>query len=287
MGKRRLLRVKAAGLSAAEDAALSSKSASGGVASGGGIAKKKVRFDGVSGLGGIGKATIVSRGKRKRAEQRARVGKKNAFIEAELARLEEEASKRRATASAQREQEKRSKGINLALSKMSALSDALVDLVDDDAQDASSDPEGKDAAKTQPAQKVLHAKARRKLVTAESAHTENVLQHPAFKADPMDALRQHLLSTVGEDPTEVPGALQEGKGTRRKRKQQAKSKANDVSARTSRAKGRAFNSETSAARKMEKASHAEKAKRRNRSGIAKPNGDRPSLGRIGEKRPKI
>lgn len=44
----------------------------------------------------------------------------------------------------------------------------------------------------------ITAKRRQKLVADETAHLQEVLQHPAFVADPFAALAEHLKNTVSE-----------------------------------------------------------------------------------------
>ena len=43
----------------------------------------------------------------------------------------------------------------------------------------------------------MSSKKRQKLVAAETAHMQQVLEHPAFVADPFAALQEHLQNTVG------------------------------------------------------------------------------------------
>ena len=46
----------------------------------------------------------------------------------------------------------------------------------------------------------LSNKKRLKLVAEETQHLRDVLEHPAFVADPLAALREHLKNTVAPKP---------------------------------------------------------------------------------------
>lgn len=153
---------------------------------------------GVSRLGGIGKESVMSRGKRKRTEKRARVEQKKDFIDTELRRLEAETELRRAALAAKAP----SAAAGPALAEMSRLAAALAC-----GGEGGGDGGRASVAKERPVQKVVHEKARRRILAEEAAQVKNVIEHPSFQADPMEALRQHLMNTVDEDPLAIPSAL--------------------------------------------------------------------------------
>lgn len=222
-------------------------------------------------LGVIGKASAVSRGKRKRSEKRARVESKHEFIDAELKRLEAEAAARRAAIVAK----KRGAENGPALAFMETLRDNLE--LEEGAADAQAG-----ASKGLPVQKIVHEKQRRKILADETVQVKGVIEHPSYQANPMEALRQHLMNGLDEDPLAVPAPLVTGDGGK-KRKQELKATSQPLrravsSRKTSRP------AEASARRREAKSEMAAKA-RRNRLGVSK--GHSVSRGRIGEKRPKI
>jgi hypothetical protein len=240
---------------------------------------------GVARIGTIGKESVMSRGKRKRFEKREHVQRKNAFIEDELARLEAAAVVRRnalASSGAQRR-----KDTTPVLTSMSALADA-VDAVGRAEQAV--DTEGK---AERPAQKVVHEKARRRILADESVQVQNVIEHPSFQADPMEALRQHLMNTVGEDPLAVPAALDTGvkKPRRRKPANTARHVVGPVPLSSRGRSQTAVEAEDAAQRRTDKAQLDVQMRSKVKKAAAVLAGpgrvQKPGRGRIGEKRPKI
>lgn len=226
----------------------------------------------VAKLGGIGKASAVSRGKRKRSEKRAQVEAKNEFINAELKRLEADAAARREAIAAN----KRGAECGPALALMGAIGEGLEATETPPASgrgDKSIDP---------PAQKIVHERQRRRILAQETLQVRNVVEHPSFQANPMEALRQHLMNCVGEDPLAVPAPLSAGNNGK-KRKPAVDPKSRTVRPTVSSRKT-ASSGEGSAKRREEKMEMAAKA-RVNRAGISKRSS--APRGRIGEKRPKI
>ena len=62
-------------------------------------------------------------------------------------------------------------------------------------------PLPRDHVKTRPVRtshgSSLTSKKRQKMVADETSHLQQVLQHPAFVADPFAALQEHIRNTVG------------------------------------------------------------------------------------------
>lgn len=260
MGKRKLRR----GPSKSSPSDPSGDSASGSATTSSGI--------GVSSLGGIGKGTVLSRGKRKRTERRERVTWKEEFVERELARLEAEAAKRAEHLAA-------NKRTQPSFVKLGTLADAL----------GEADAEARLHKKERPVQKVLHAKARMRLLEEETVQVNNVIEHPAFQADPMEALRQHLTNSIGEDPMSIPEAL--APSSKKKLGKNGKAKASPaevgVAARIGRPAetgrvGKPGSREVAVDRTRSKKQNVSKGNRLSSGRVAKK-----SVGRIGEKRPKI
>jgi hypothetical protein len=244
------------------------------------------RTVGVSRLGAIGKESVLSRGKRKRTEKRARVERKQDFIDTELRRLEAEAASRRA-ALASKTAKRQEKG---ALAGMKVLSDALAGsgaaIVRADGETLG---KGKPAGAERPVQKMVHEKARRQILADESVQVKNVFEHPSYQADPMDALRQHLMNIVGQDPLAVPVALapMEMQKQKRKMREERKSLANASRAKAVGAGKRSVSRDTSTRRREEKAALAAKARsvriRKNAKSVQRVE----AMGRIGVPRPKL
>lgn len=239
------------------------------------------RVAGVSRLGAIGKESVMSRGKRKRTEKRARVERKQDFIDTELRRLETEAVSRRATLASKNTNHRSSS----ALAGLSTLADAL-------GPSAPQESAVDEAKKTtgggdRPVQKVVHEKARRQILADESAQVRNVIEHPSYQADPMEALRQHLMNTVQDDPLGVPEAL--APTVLQKEKQKLREERQGVANQSRRkdSEKKTGRNDSSSRRRDAKAELAAKA----RSGRIKKNARSveraESLGRIGVPRPKL
>lgn len=148
----------------------------------------------------IGKERVV-RGRKKRvAEQRA---VKKEFVARELSRISAEAEAKRGALRAR--DAVRASGPALAV--MGGLGDALGEVERKVPEVVEERREGK----------IVRIKARRRILAQEAAQVKNVLAHPGFVKDPMEALRQHLMNTVSSCPEEVPPAVDEGKGRRKKK----------------------------------------------------------------------
>lgn len=236
---------------------------------------------GVSRLGAIGKESVLSRGKRKRSEKRARVERKQDFIDTELRRLEAEAGSRRAAIASRISQRQ---GKSSALSRLDTLAKALSN---DVADKASIEIEDDMAKAGRPVQKVVHEKARRQILAAESVQVRNVLEHPSYQADPMEALRQHLMNTVQDDPLAVPESFGPTPQQKLKQKKREERKGS-VALNRKKDSGKSVSVRDASARKKEaKSDLAAKA----RSGRIKKNARSvervQALGRIGVPRPKL
>lgn len=155
----------------------------------------------------------MHRGRRKRQEARRRLESKKDFIRSEIARLEEEAELKRA---AQRLKDKKNSSLGPALALMKDMAEALPELEDDGGA------ERKKGDQREMRPKVLRHKARKKMVAEEMEQVRNVRAHPVFKDDPMEALRQHLVNSIGTDPAEVAPPVQEGKQEKRTRRKRGK-----------------------------------------------------------------
>jgi Ribosome biogenesis protein SLX9 len=244
------------------------------------------RTVGVSRLGAIGKESVLSRGKRKRTEKRARVERKQDFIDTELRRLEAEAASRR-TALASKTAKRQEKG---SLTGMKVLSDALAGssaaIVRADGETLA---KGKPAGAERPVQKMVHEKARRQILADESVQVKNVFEHPSYQADPMDALRQHLMNIVGQDPLAVPEALApvEMQKQKRKMREERKSLANASRAKAVGGGKKSVSRDTSTRRREEKAALAAKARSVRIKKNAKSVQRVEAMGRIGVPRPKL
>lgn len=227
---------------------------------------------GVSSPGGIDKDAVLSRGKRKRSVRRERLVLKKKFVKRELSRVSSEPLKhgsKKASVGAKRR--------HSSLSSMRSLADAL--------NDAEAEIRRR---KTLPEQRVLHSGGRTRLVVTEAAQMQQVREHPAFQADAMAALREHLINSIGEDPLSVPpvpvpkpshGKQATMRGTDSAAVPKiAGSKANSV---------RQFSGYDSQRTRKNAMVHR-RTSTRDRVGMASKTGvAKNSRGRIGEKRPKI
>ena len=88
----------------------------------------------------------------------------------------------------QEEQKKRIDGLD-------AIKQALMDT----AEKGGSDQNSGNNATIKPLQHVATNKAKRKLVAKEIEHVNLILQHPAFKKDPLETMQEHLRNTFAED----------------------------------------------------------------------------------------
>lgn len=240
------------------------------------------RIAGVSRIGAIGKESVQSRGKRKRSEKRERAERKQDFIDTELRRLEAEAGSRRAALASRISKRKGSS----ALSGLNALANAL----DKDSEDEAGKEVHGDAPETaRPVRKVVHEKARRQILAEESVQVRNVLEHPSYQDDPMEALRQHLMNTVQDDPLSVPEAFGSTLHQRQKEKLREERKGSVPTRRKKDSVNKKGLSRDSFARKSVDKSSTSMAKARSR-GIQKNarSAERvEALGRIGVPRPKL
>jgi hypothetical protein len=237
--------------------------------------------DGVARIGTIGKESVLSRGKRKRHEKREYTLRKNAFIEDELARLEACAAARRKTLAASGAL-RRNGHLGPALAGISSLAEAV------EAAGTDGPDEGAEGKKERPVQKVVHEKARRRILADEAIQVQSVIEHPSFQADPMEALRQHLMNTVHEDPLTVPGALNAGSKKKQRQKPKVRAGAGNAGA-SSRGKMRSEGMvEAAAQRRVDKAGlDAQMRRNMKKAGMGSGRVHKPARGRIGEKRPKI
>jgi hypothetical protein len=243
-------------------------------------------------LGGIGKESVLSRGKRKRFEKRDRVTRKEAFVEEELRRLEAAASARRSALAAR--DAARAPPVKRPLAHMRDLADGL-DLdtaaLDHPAADGGAARGMSGEGSAQGPQKIVHERARRRILVEETAQVKQVVKHPAFQANPIEALRQHLLNTVASDPLAVPEAVE--KASKESGADRMSRQDDSVTLRASantkrRATGRSIARDATAQRREHKADLAARAARIVKSKRpGKEQGPSRSRGRIGEQRPKI
>lgn len=162
--------------------------------------------------GGISKDALpMHRGRKKRLETRKRLEKKKDFIAAEIEKLHKETEKKRAEL---RKKNAKRSPLGPALAVMGDMADALPSDKGDDGK------EGELPFKTGP--KIVRHKERRRIVVAETEQVNNVREHPVFKEDPIEALRQHLMNTVSADPSEIPPALEPGDAGASKKKKKGK-----------------------------------------------------------------
>lgn len=240
------------------------------------------RAAGVSRIGAIGKESVLSRGKRKRFEKRARAERKQDFIDTELRRLETEAGARRAALASRISKRNRSPALSGLKALASALDSVCEDVVGKEVHDAAAETD-------RPVQKVVREKARRQILADESAQVHNVLEHPSYQDDPMEALRQHLLNTVEDDPLSVPDAFGSTVHQKLKRKIRHEQKGSVRASRKNDPVNKRGLSKDASATKSGDMATSSAAKARN-WGIKKNarSAERvEALGRIGVPRPKL
>lgn len=114
----------------------------------------------------------LSRGQRKRQAKREQFLRKEKMILSSLMLQRQE------------EQKKRIDGLD-------AIKQALMDATGQDSN--------KNSSEVKPAQHVTTNKAKRKLVAKEIEHVNLILQHPSFKANPLETMQEHLRNTLAED----------------------------------------------------------------------------------------
>lgn len=146
------------------------------------------------------------------------------------------------------------------------------------------------------------ARARKHRVREETAQMASVSAHPAFQADPVEALRQHLLNTVCGAPEKVPPALAgDAPGAAKKAKggaadgEKKKKKARTTVAPALEASKEALAQAREEAKdrvreKRERKADMERAAaalRKKGRGVEKTRTSPQTRGRIGVKRPKI
>ncbi|GAB0492711.1 hypothetical protein MMPV_003980 [Pyropia vietnamensis] len=220
-------------------------------------------------------APVLSRGSRRRAAARARTAATRAWAVD---------GARRAATKVAPSPTVEAKRWGLALN---SLAEALPEVDLDDAA-AAQTRKGKSKAHVP---NLARPKARRRLTVDEGAAVRGVLEHPAFTADPLAALRLHLKNTVAQ-PAEVPpppvhkSSKQQQRGVGASgRLAKANAKAKATSAEPSRS------SKSSTSSKKKAAADAFKVAKRNRQAAKAADAmaagrKRRTLGRIGEKRAK-
>lgn len=119
----------------------------------------------------------LSRGQRKRLAKREKYLKRERMVMSSLKLKKQD------------EQAKRIDGLD-------ALKEALLETVSDK---PATSPE-----KSQPAQVVRSNKGKRSIVHKEVEHMKLVLEHPAFKANPLAAIHEHLKNTTRQQTEEEP-----------------------------------------------------------------------------------
>jgi Ribosome biogenesis protein SLX9 len=245
-------------------------------------------------LGGIGKESVLSRGKRKRFEKRDRATRKEAFVEEELRRLEAAASARRSALAAR--DAARAPPVKRPLTHMHDLADGLdLDTALGDHPAASGNAVrgvGEDGSAQGPQKTVMHERARRRILVEETIQVKQVVKHPAFQANPIEALRQHLLNTVAADPlAAIPEAVEKAPKDRNVDRKPGPPDGATLraAAKTSRTTtGRSTARDMTAQRREHKADLAARAARISKSKRpGKEHVPSRSRGRIGEQRPKI
>ena len=118
----------------------------------------------------------LSRGQRKRQAKREQFIKKEKMILSSLMLQRQEQQKKR-------------------IDGLDAIKQALMDTADKDISDPNSD-----ANTIKPElQRISTNKAKRKLVAKEIEHVNLILQHPAFKSNPLETMQEHLKNTFAED----------------------------------------------------------------------------------------
>lgn len=144
----------------------------------------------------------LHRGRKKREATKQRLERKKSFIASELERAEAETARKREEEAKKRAARKGAVGPALAvLSEMAAALPAGADETGRAEEGERAGGRGK---------KMRH-KARRRIAVEEAEQLRQVRAHAMFQADPVEALRQHLVNTVAADPGAVPAGLGKGK----------------------------------------------------------------------------
>lgn len=196
-------------------------------------------------------AGALSRRRRKRAKVRRLDEKRRAFIEREVERRGGDT--------------KKSIGEPLSLD---ALQGAL--------QEAAADDGGKGVKQVGGA---ISARARKHRVREESEQLTSVRRHPAFQADPVEALRQHLLNTVCATPGAIPAALEGDRPGARKERVKARVGATVAME----ASKQAMAATREEARERVREKRQRKTQMQHAAGVLR----KTTRGRIGEKRAKL
>lgn len=257
------------------------------------------KAENISRDGGIGKDALpMHRGRKKRLEAKRRLEKKKDFIAAEIERLHGETEKKRAEL---RKQNAVAGPLGPALAVMGDIADALPSDQPEDEEVSAKDSHLRALSRTP---KFVRHKERRRIVVAETAQLNNVREHPVFKENPIETLRQHLMNTVSAHPSEIPPPLAPGDAGASKKKKKVKGGGGEKEAKRPKPDFELGNEEAEkireeakqrlAAKREQKAAFAEaaaKLKRKKQGGkiekqTLKGLMSRPR-GRIGVKRPKI
>lgn len=105
---------------------------------------------------------------------------------------------------------KSSQNVGLALGTLPELADLLPSL----------EELGKNKTKSpRPLAKVLHNKGRQKITSEETKQLAAVISHPAYKTNPLAAIRQHLLNTMPPPPPQTLTGHRNTKDKNKKKKQ--------------------------------------------------------------------
>lgn len=259
------------------------------------------KSDSLSRNGGINKDALpMHRGRKKRVEARKRLERKKDFIAAEIEKLHRGTEKKRAEI---RKRNAKRGPLGPALAILDDMAEALPSVeADDETEDR--------VVGVETGRKIVRHKERRRIVATETEQVNNVREHPVFKQDPIEALRQHLVNTVSAEANEIPAALGAGDAGAGKKKKNVKRKGDiDVNRKREgkRAKGGGLGISTEeserireeakervAAKREQKAVYAEaamKLKRRKEGGKIEKQSLKAVVsktrGRIGVKRAKI
>lgn len=160
----------------------------------------------LSAAGGSGTRPVISkdatlhRGRKKRLEKRQRQAAKQAFVQDELARISEAKKKKKST------KKRKKTPAGPALSILTPLQDALPAEEREPNEDAKETETERNAR-----QGAVRHRARRRLLVDETEQVNNVRKFEGFVHNPVEALRQHLMNTISNDPCEIAPAIGEDK----------------------------------------------------------------------------
>lgn len=140
----------------------------------------------------ISKDTTLHRGRKKRLETKRRFDKKKEFIKAEIEKLEQDSKSKKQKSKTSK------KDLGPALAILGKIADEL--------PKTQAEPEKPNYRN----RSVTNHRKRTKIAEEEREQVQRVQQHEAFKSNPVEALRQHLMNTVSSDPSEIPPALKPG-----------------------------------------------------------------------------